>query len=113
MDERVRRMWAAAKYQPSAKAGISTCSGVPEPEDGSQPRYTEKNRIISSPTQNCGIDSPRRAKTLPARSQTPLTRTAARMPLGIPMRSENVIAAKPSSSELGSRDQYSSSTGVR
>ena len=38
IDERVRRMCAAAKYQPSAKAGMSRCSGVPEPEDGSQPR---------------------------------------------------------------------------
>ena len=38
MEERVRRMWAAAKYQPSVKAGIRTCSGVPDPDDGSQPR---------------------------------------------------------------------------
>jgi hypothetical protein len=38
IDERVRRMCAAAKYQPSANAGISTCHGVPEPDDGSQPR---------------------------------------------------------------------------
>ena len=38
IEERVRRMWAAAKYQPSAKAGISTCQTVPEPDDGSQPR---------------------------------------------------------------------------
>ncbi len=35
---RVSRMCAAAKYQPSAKAGMRTCHGVPEPEDGSQPR---------------------------------------------------------------------------
>src|SRR5881296_4578090 len=57
IDERVSRMWAAAKYQPSAKAGISTCQGVPDPEDGSQPRYTEKKRMSRSPTQNDGIDS--------------------------------------------------------
>ena len=38
IDERVRRMWAAAKYQPSAKAGIIRCHTVPEPEEGSQPR---------------------------------------------------------------------------
>ena len=38
IEERVSRIWAAAKYQPSAKAGMIRCSGVPEPEDGSHPR---------------------------------------------------------------------------
>src|SRR5438067_13790048 len=56
IDERVRRMCAAAKYQPSAKAGIKTCHGVPEPDDGSQPRETEQKRMSSEPTQNEGID---------------------------------------------------------
>ena len=67
---------------------MRTCHGVPEPDDGSQPRYTEKSRIIRSPRQNWGIDRPRRAKILPAPSQKPFTRTAARIPLGMPMRSE-------------------------
>src|SRR5713226_7258974 len=58
MDERVILMWAAAKYQPSANAGMITCSTVPEPEDGSQPRYTEKNRIMTKPTQKEGSDRP-------------------------------------------------------
>ena len=31
MEERVRRMCAAAKYQPSAKAGISRCTACPIP----------------------------------------------------------------------------------
>ena len=38
IDERVSRICAAAKYQPSAKAGMIRCSGVPAPDDGSQPR---------------------------------------------------------------------------
>ena len=38
IEERVRRMCAAAKYQPSAKAGMSRCHTVPEPEEGSHPR---------------------------------------------------------------------------
>src|SRR5262249_61662633 len=105
IDERVSRMCAAAKYQPSAKAGISTCQGVPEPDDGSQPRYTEKNKISSRPTQNDGIDSPSSAKTLPAPPHQPFTRTAARMPLGMPITSENTMATKASSSELGSRSR--------
>ena len=106
-------MWAAAKYQPSAKAGMMTCSTVPEPEDGSQPRYTEKNRIMTSPTQNEGSDSPSRAKIFPALSHHWFTRTAARMPLGMPTRSENAMAATASRRECGSRERYSSSTGVR
>src|SRR5688500_11197787 len=51
IEERVSRMCAAAKYQPSAKAGIRMCHAVPEPEEGSQPRKTEKNRMSSRPTQ--------------------------------------------------------------
>src|SRR5262252_216004 len=58
IDERVRRIWAAAKYQPSAKAGMIRCSGVPAPDDGSQPRYTENTSINTRPTQNDGKDRP-------------------------------------------------------
>ena len=38
IEDRVRRMCEAAKYQPSAKAGMIRWSGVPAPDDGSQPR---------------------------------------------------------------------------
>ncbi len=38
IDERVSRMWAAAKYQPSAKAGIRRWAREPEPDEGSHPR---------------------------------------------------------------------------
>ena len=113
IDERVRRICEAAKYQPSANAGMIRCSGVPEPEEGSQPRYTENTRIITSPTQKEGSDKPSSAKTLPALSQNRPTRTDARMPLGMPISSEKAIAALASITELGSRDQYSSMTGVR
>ena len=105
IEERVRRICEAAKYQPSAKAGMIRCNGVPEPEEGSQPRYTEKTRIITSPTQNEGSDRPSSAKTLPALSQKRPTRTEARMPLGMPINSEKAIAAVASITELGSRDQ--------
>ena len=93
IEERVRRICAAAKYQPSANAGMIRCNAVPEPDDGSQPRYTEKNRISTRPTQNDGSDRPSSAKTFPALSQNRPTLTAARIPLGMPMTSENTIAA--------------------
>ena len=38
IEDRVSRMCAAAKYQPSVKAGISRCATLPEPEEGNQPR---------------------------------------------------------------------------
>ncbi len=84
---------------------MTRCSGVPEPDDGSQPRYTEKNRIISRPTQNDGMLRPSRANTLPAPSPQPLTRTAASTPLGMPIRSENTIAVVARSNEWGRRER--------
>src|SRR5215475_3432997 len=105
MDERVRRMCAAAKYQPSAKAGISKCQTVPDPEEGNQPSETENSKISTRPTQNEGSERPSSENTLPALSQKPPTRTAARMPLGMPINSEKTMAAKASSSELGKRDR--------
>ena len=86
---------------------------MPEPDDGSQPRYTEKNRIMTSPTQKDGSDKPSRAKIFPALSHHWFTRTAAMMPLGMPTRSEKAMAARASIKECGNRDMYSSSTGVR
>jgi len=98
-------MWAAAKYHPSAKAGMIRCSAVPEPDDGNHSRYTEKKRISTRPTQNDGSERPSSENTLPARSQKRPTRTAARMPLGMPIRSEKAIAANASSSEFGKRER--------
>src|SRR6478609_7529579 len=69
IDDRVSRICAAAKYQPSAKAGIRMCSTPPDPEDGSQPRKTENTRISTSPTKNDGSDKPSSANILPALSQ--------------------------------------------
>ena len=104
MDERVIRMWAAAKNQPSAKAGMMRCQTVPEPDDGSHPRYTEKKRIRSMPTQNCGIDRPSSAKIFPVWSEKRPTFTAAMMPQGMPMISEKIMAVAASIRELGRRD---------
>src|SRR4030095_5417457 len=54
IDERVRRMCAAAKTQPSAMDGITRCSSVPDPDEGSQPREAEEKKIMTGPTQNDG-----------------------------------------------------------
>src|SRR6185312_1028213 len=63
MEERVMRMCAAAKYQPSAKAGISRCHSVPDPEEGSHPSETENTRMSTRPTQKEGSDRPSRENT--------------------------------------------------
>ena len=62
-------------------------------------RYGNNGRMI----QNDGKDRPSSANSLPALSQKRPTRTAARMPLGMPISSENAIATAARSSELGSR----------
>ena len=54
---------------------------------------------MTSPTQNEGRDSPRREKIFPALSHNWFTRTAARMPLGMPTRSEKAMAAVASMRE--------------
>ena len=59
--------------------------------------------MSTSPTQKDGNDRPSSAKILPALSQNPSTRTAARMPLGMPISRDKVIATAARSSELGKR----------
>ena len=66
MLERVRRSIDAAKYQPSATAGMITCRQSPAPEVGSQRSHTENTRISTRPSQKPGMDSPRRATPLAA-----------------------------------------------
>src|SRR5262249_28216437 len=99
------RMGAGAKNQPGGEAGQEGGGAGAEPDDGSHPRYTEKNKISTRPTQNEGSESPSNANTLPALSQKRPTRTAARMPLGMPIRREKAMAAVARSSELGRRDR--------
>src|SRR5437016_13196229 len=75
IEERVRRICEAAKYQPSAKAGMIRCNGVPAPEDGNHARYTEKTRIMTRPTEEDGNDRPNDTNPLPALDHNRPTRT--------------------------------------
>src|SRR2546430_14211522 len=68
---------------------------------------------MSRPTQKEGIESPSSAKIFPALSHQPLTRTAATMPVGRPITSENTIATVARRSEAGRRERESSRTAVR
>ena len=103
MLERVRRNSEAAKYQPSATAGMIRLRQPPCPLVGSQPSHTEKIRISTSPSQNPGTAKPNNAITLPALSQAVLTLTAEISPAGMPIMKEIRVAANASSSELGRR----------
>ena len=60
---------------------------------------------MTRPTQNEGIESPSSAKIFPMLSCHLLTRTAATMPVGMPMINENTIAAAASINDAGSRDR--------
>src|SRR2546426_12523793 len=62
MEDRVSLMGAAAKYHPRAKAGMSRGSGVPGPDEGSQPRETEKKRMRRKPGPDDGRQGPRRGE---------------------------------------------------
>ncbi len=97
MLERVRRSSEAAKYQPSASAGMIRCSTPPVPLVGSHRSHTENTRISTSPSQNPGTARPNRATTLPALSQAVLTLTADISPAGMPMMNEIRVAANASS----------------
>jgi hypothetical protein len=76
-------------------------------------RYTENTRINIKPTQKLAIDCPRRAKILPKLSSHVLTRTAEKMPIGIPMISEMAIDTAASRSDAGKRWRYRSKAGIR
>ena len=53
------------------------------------------------PTQKLGIDSPRLAKILPKLSSQVLTRTAEKIPTGMPRITEMAMAAPANSMEAG------------
>ena len=93
MQERVSRNIDAAKYQPSASDGITRCQIVPEPEAGSQRKFTANTMIISRPTKKPGTDSPSIAMTLQTVSQIVSTLTAVMIPAGC--RSGARSAARP------------------
>src|SRR5215467_7613832 len=61
MLERVSLSIDAAKYHPSASAGMMTWRQSPAPDVGSQRSQTENTRISTSASQNPGIESPSRA----------------------------------------------------
>src|SRR5262245_35068413 len=103
MADRARRMWAAVNTHPRENAGMTRCFQLPEPELGSQLRYTDRVRMRSSPTQKMGKDNPRMAKIFPKLSNHVLTRTAEKMPTGMPMTNEIVMATEASKMEAGRR----------
>src|SRR5215467_4398566 len=113
MLDRVSLSIDAAKYHPSASAGMMTWRQSPAPEVGSQRSQTENTRISTSASQNPGIESPSNATPLARLSHQLLTLTAEMIPAGTPMSTEISVAARPRVNELGSRWKYSSLTGSR
>src|SRR3989454_9248566 len=103
MLERVSLSIDAAKYQPSANAGMMTWRQSPAPEVGSHRSQTENTRISTRPSQNPGIDRPSSATPFATLSHQLFTFTAEMMPAGTPMSREISVAARPRVSELGSR----------
>ena len=83
----------AISAMPSAIAGrISVC--IPsEPVAGSHRRSTAMIRIITRPSQYCGIDAPSTATVIAVESTNELRLRAAISPSGIPMATATSIEA--------------------
>src|SRR5437867_4549552 len=107
---RVWRISTAASAVPSTNAGISMrwrfASGLSQigtnPEAGSQPSRTEKNRISMIPSQKFGIETPQSDAPLVTTSQIVLRRTAARTPAGMAMPTATMSERAASSIVIGS-----------
>ena len=71
MLDRVMRATMAALLSPKVTARRIRFAG-PVPATGSQPRFTAKTNISTSPSQKCGIDTPAMAPIIrPESSQAP------------------------------------------
>src|SRR5207247_1496965 len=107
---RIWRMRTAASAVPRTKAGMSRrcrlASGLAQrgrnPDAGSQPSRTEKNRISMIPSQKVGTETPQSDTPLARRSQKVLRRTAASTPAGMAMPTAMRIAKAASWIVMGS-----------
>src|SRR5712691_6661646 len=107
---RIWRMRTAASAVPRTKAGMSMrcrlASGLSQrgtnPEAGSQPSRTEKNRISMIPSQKLGTETPQSDTPLARRSHRVLRRTAASTPAGMAMPTAMRIAKAASWIVMGS-----------
>ena len=91
--DRARRIFAEVKTNPRATAGMIMCLNVPDPCTGSHCKFTAKMSISMMPSQKLGVASPRLAKILQKLSSQVLTRTAAKIPRGMPRSTEMAMAA--------------------
>ncbi len=83
------------------------------PEAGSQPRRTEKNRISMIPSQKLGTETPPREAALAMTSHALLRRTAASTPAAIAMQIARSTDRQASSTVIGSFCATVLSTGSR
>jgi hypothetical protein len=83
------------------------------PEGGAHPSLNQKTYRSTYPSQNTGIETPRSANTIPARSVAVPRRTADTMPTGMPIRSHVIAAPRASATETGRRAKISSFTGTK
>jgi hypothetical protein len=63
------------------------------PDGGAHPSLNQKTYRSTYPSQNTGIETPRSANTIPARSVAVPRRTADTMPTGMPIRSDRIDQA--------------------
>jgi hypothetical protein len=69
------------------------CLGLLKPKVGNQPSFTEKYQISTKPSQNAGMEIPRRLTRMASPSQIVLRFTAAITPRGSPRQRKITVAA--------------------
>ena len=83
------------------------------PEGGAHPSRNQKTYSSTYPSQNTGIETPRSANTIAARSVAVPRRTAETMPTGMPIMSHVIAAPRASVAETVRRAKISSFTGTK
>ena len=111
MADRTMRIFAATVNQPRVMAGRMKLFQSYRPDGGTQPSITAKKKIIIMPSQNGGMDCPKRATSLPTWSQKLSRLIEERIPRGTPITRENMKAAAPSCKVAGRRSRIVSVTG--
>src|SRR5207245_9845006 len=96
-----------------ATAGMIICLKVPEPCTGSHCKFTAKTSISMMPSQKLGVARPRLANTLQKLSSQVLTRTAEKIPRGMPRTMETAMADPANGRQAGNLCIYNSNTGTR
>ena len=111
MLDRVIRVISAIDCRAKARDGRIMDEKVSNPEEGSHPNCTEKNRIIRSPSQKMGMETPTMAKNITKESKKEYYFTTDMIPKGTPRQTDRMTAMVTSFTVAGNAASTSCATG--